>query len=89
MTDQTTPAATTPAAPQVASQAARPALAPRQLTFYFSASHRASFAPGRSLSYFKGQEFTQACEIGEQPLARADVVRVGTGTLADVTTRKP
>jgi hypothetical protein len=60
-----------------------------QFTFYYSGSHRASYAPGRSISKFQGKEFTACCRAGEQPPPGKDVVKVGTGTLADVTTSKP
>lgn len=60
-----------------------------RLTFYFSASHRKTYAPGRSISKFKGQEFTQCCAVGEQPTPGPDVQTLGTGTQDDVTTSAP
>lgn len=98
-TDAPTPGPTL--APRLAELAAAPATesAPKrapdptpvleQFTFYHSPSHRATYAPGRSISLFKGQEFTEACRVGQQPAKRSDLMKVGTGTMADVTTVKP
>lgn len=56
------------------------------LSFYYSESFDKAMDPKMSKSFFKGNRFTQCCQIGTQPRAAADTISLGDGTRDDITT---